>query len=99
MVFSKEDKELKMLVVNCNCGCDEELQIRKYKWEPEFDEEDEYYFSIHTSKFALQKGIFRTIGHRIKLAFKMLIGKEYLLCDIVMKEHEFEEFKQKIKEF
>ena len=94
MILSNADKDTKLLIVNCNCGCDEEIHIKKFT-----DSDEEYYLSIHTSKFySNQKGIFRLIGHRIKLAFKMLFGKEYLLCDLVLSKKEIDEFINKLEE-
>ena len=28
MVLSKADKDLKMIIVNCDCGCEEEIHIK-----------------------------------------------------------------------
>jgi hypothetical protein len=97
MVFKGEDKHTKVVVVNCNCGCDEAIQIKKLVYDANNDEE--YYLSILAGEFgATQRGIFRTIGHRIKLAFKMLFGKEYLLTEIVMTKEELEEYKKALGE-
>ena len=30
MVFANADKDLKMIIVNCDCGCDEEIHIKKF---------------------------------------------------------------------
>ena len=30
MIFANADKDLKMIVVNCDCGCEEEIHIKKY---------------------------------------------------------------------
>lgn len=99
MILSNDNKDIKLLIANCNCGCDEEIHIKKFA-DPEIEESDqEYYLSIHTSKFySNQKGIFRLIGHRIKLAFKMLFGKEYLLCDLVLNKNDIDEFIKGLEE-
>ena len=99
MILSNIDKDIRLLIVNCNCGCDEEIHIKKFI-DPEIkDIDEEYYLSIHTSKFySKQGGIFRLIGHRIKLAFKMLFGKEYLLCDLVLNRNEIDEFIKGLEE-
>ena len=94
MIFKGEDKHTKVVVVNCNCGCDEAIQIKKLA-----DDDNEYYLSILAGEFgATQRGIFGTIGHRIKLAFKMLLGKEYRLTEIVMTKAELEEYKKVLGE-
>lgn len=81
MVVTGYNKNDKVIIISCDCGCDEEIHIKKF-----IDEDmEEYYLTLNTSKFyANQKGIFRLIGHRIKLAFKMLFGKEYRLTELVL---------------
>ena len=97
MIFKGKDKHTKVVIVNCNCGCDEAIQIKKLVYD--VNDNDEYYLSILAGEFgATQRGIFRTIGHRIKLAFKMLFGKEYLLTEIVMTKEELEEYKKALGE-
>ena len=100
MIFANKDNEIKMVVVNCNCGCNETIAIKKYVDSDNSDIDDEYYLSILASKFyeGQDRKIFKTILHRINLAWKMLLGKEYLLSEIVISKDEFEEFKDKIKE-
>ena len=94
MIFKGKDDYTKVVIINCNCGCDEAIQIKKL-----CDADDEYYLSIIAGEFgSTQRGVFRTIGHRIKLAFKMLLGKEYLLTEIVMTNNEFEEYKKVLGE-
>lgn len=97
MIFEGKDKHTKVVIVNCNCGCDEAIQIKKLVYDVNND--SEYYLSILAGEFgATQRGIFRTIGHRIKLAFKMLLGKEYRLTEIVMTKEELEEYKKVLGE-
>lgn len=97
MIFKGNDKHTKVVIVNCNCGCDEAIQIKKLVYDVKDD--DEYYLSILAGEFgSTQRGIFRTIGHRIKLAWKMLRGKEYLLTEIVMTKEELEEYKKVLGE-
>lgn len=97
MIFEGKDKHTKVVIVNCNCGCDEAIQIKKLVYDVKDD--DEYYLSILAGEFgSTQRGIFRTIGHRIKLAWKMLRGKEYLLTEIVMTKEELDEYKKVLEE-
>ena len=97
MIFKGKDKHTKVVIVNCNCGCDEAIQIKKLVYDVKDD--DEYYLSILAGEFgSTQRGIFRTIGHRIKLAWKMLRGKEYLLTEIVMTKEELDEYKKVLGE-
>lgn len=98
MVFSNKDNEVKMVIVNCNCGCEEAISIKKYTYDDDC-QDDEYYLSVLACKYySNQRGIFKTILHRLNLAWKMLIGKEYRLNEIVIKKSEFDEFKKKLKE-
>lgn len=99
MVFAIKNNEIKVVLVNCNCGCDETIVIKKYINDDTNTDNDEYYLSILASKFysGQDRKLFKTIAHRIKLAWKMLLGKEYLLSEIVMSKTEFDEFKKKIK--
>lgn len=97
MIFEGKDKHTKVVIVNCNCGCDEAIQIKKLVYDVKDD--DEYYLSILAGEFgSTQRGIFRTIGHRLKLAWKMLRGKEYLLTEIVMTKEELDEYKKVLGE-
>ena len=43
MVFKGEDKHTKVVIVNCNCGCDEAIQIKKLIYD--VNEDDEYYLT------------------------------------------------------
>lgn len=98
MVFSNADKDLKMIVVNCDCGCDEEIHIKKYVYEePEID--NDYYITISEGKFySLQGGVLHRIGHRLKCIWRAIRGKEYLLCDINIKEEQIDELIKNLEE-
>lgn len=96
MVFANADKDLKMIIVNCDCGCDEEIHIKKY-----IDNEtpDDYYITISEGKFySLQGGILRRIGHRLKCIWRAIRGKEYLLCDINITEQQIDELIKNLEE-
>ena len=87
MILSKKDSDCKLVIVNCNCGCDEEIKIKKFN-----HSDNEYYLTIHTSKFSYgQKGIFKQILHRLNISLKMLLGKEYLLTELVLNKKEINE--------
>ena len=93
MVFMKANKDEKVVIANCNCGCEEEIHIKR------FDDDENYYLSLHECKFySKQNGIFKTIGHRIKSSWRILRGKEYLLCDLVLNKRELNEFIEKLQE-
>lgn len=87
-----EDKNEKVVIVNCNCGCEEEIHIKRFD-----DDNEEYYLSIHESKFSSkQNGLWRTFKERIKSIWRIIRGKEYLLCDIVLTKSELNELVEKL---
>ena len=96
MVFANADKDLKMIIVNCDCGCDEEIHIKKYV---DNETPDDYYITISEGKFySLQGGIFHRIGHRLKCIWRAFRGKEYLLCDINITEQQIDELIKNLEE-
>lgn len=95
MVFANASKDLKIVIVNCDCGCDEEIHIKKY----EDDVSSDYYITINESKFyAMQGGIFKILWHRLKCIWRAIRGKEYLLCDINVTEQDIDALIEKLKE-
>lgn len=96
MVLSKADKDLKMIIVNCNCGCEEEIHIKRYV---DDGTPNDYYITISEGKFySLQGGILRRIGHRLKCIWRAIRGKEYLLCDINITEKQIDELIKNLEE-
>ena len=47
MVFANHDKHTDIIFVNCNCGCEEALQIKHYTYDKELNTENEYYLSLY----------------------------------------------------
>ena len=47
MIFSNENKEEKIVINTCNCGCGSEIQIKKYVDEDMPQKITEYYLSVH----------------------------------------------------
>lgn len=93
MVFIKKDKQLKVVIATCNCGCNSELHVTHYTNDPDLPEE--YYLSLHSSKWDEETGgIFKILKRRIKRAWYNLIGKDYLYMDIIFNKQEFNEFAQ-----
>ena len=96
MVLSKADKDLKMIIVNCDCGCEEEIHIKRYV---DGGTPNDYYITISEGKFySLQGGILRRIGHRLKCIWRAIRGKEYLLCDINITEQQIDELIKNLEE-
>lgn len=97
MIFVGEDKDISVVIANCDCGCDEELHIKRYKSDD--NTPPDYYISLSEGKFySKQMGIFRLIGHRLKSAWRVLRGKDYLLCDINIKEENLDKLISALKE-
>lgn len=96
MILSNADKDLKMIIVNCDCGCDEEIHIKRYVYD---ETPNDYYITISGGKFySLQGGILRRIGHRLKCIWRAIRGKEYLLCDINITEQQIDELIKNLEE-
>ena len=92
MIFYNQKDEMNVIIVDCDCGCNDMIKITAFD-----DESNEYYISIISSNFTnQQKGIFKRIGHRIKLAWLMLIGKEYKLNELILTKSDMEELNNRI---
>lgn len=96
MVLYKEDKDTKLTIITCECGCGQEFHIRKDKFRfenPEPGETVEYEISSHSGNwYTEQDGIFSIIKKRIKRAWSALRGKDYLYQDVCLTEEQFDEF-------
>ena len=75
--------------VSCCCGCDNGFMFR-------FDFEEEYgYVTISTITsgfYSKQSGLWKIIKNRIKSAWFMLCGREYLLHDIILDKEQWDGF-------
>ena len=95
MIISGETKTEKIIIVNCNCGCNEGIYITKHK---DIDFSDDYYLSIVASKFySQQMGLFKTLCNRIKMIWYIISGKNYRLCEIVLKEKDIDNLINKLQ--
>lgn len=82
----------KKININCGCRC-RTLIIEKYKYGClNFD----FYENMFHSK---QNGMIRTIIERLKLAYKILIGKEYMFYDVYVDEKESSRVLEELREF
>ena len=92
MILSDVKKDEKIIIVNCDCGCDDEIHIRRY-------EDNDYYITIGASKFYTEQvGILGKIKQRLQHIWCAIRGKEYLLCDICLTEEHIDELIEKLKE-
>ena len=86
------DRDLE-LTVKCSClGSCGILKLSKFDWEDDGTKDVclEYFEPVFFTK---QDGIFRTLIHRIKLGFYMLIGREFSLFDMILDEKEVKNLK------
>lgn len=67
------------VIVECDCGT-HSFHIKS------FDDDEEYYFEIWASNFYTKQkeNLCKRFVHRVKLIWYAIIGKEYLLEDIVL---------------
>jgi hypothetical protein len=95
MVVSGETKKEKLIIVNCDCGCNEEIHISKYQ---DVGLPNDYYISIMESKFySMQGGMWSKFKHRIKMVWRAITGKEYKLCEICLTEQDIDNLIQKLE--
>lgn len=90
MIFSKEREAFhtveRQVIVECVCG----THLFKVA---SFDDEPEVYFEIWSSNFCnkQKENIFKRLLHRIKLIWFAILGKEYLLEDIILSSEDINE--------
>ena len=76
---------------SCTCGCGG----IEYDF---FTNDKDLVFSVYQSAFyAKQDGIFKTIWHRIKLAWFALIGKEYRLYEGLLDQEDIVALREFLK--
>lgn len=77
-----KDKDKKSVIIECECST-HYIQLTKY------DFEDSLYVTFLEDKYySEQKGIFKTIVTRIKLAWMMLRGKRYRTEEIIISKQD-----------
>lgn len=79
--------------VRCDCGCHYGFHIHA-----NILQDDGYAFITTTASpfFTKQCGIFETIKNRIKAALFMLIGKDYLLYDLMLNDEQWNAFVESV---
>ena len=73
--------------IRCDCGCGNEIVV-----DLAVRDRNSYDVSVHTvcsCFFAKQEGPWRTLERRLKAAWFMLTGQEYLIHDVVMDANEW----------
>lgn len=99
MVLSGVDKEQKLVIITCKCGCGSEITITKFINEDNVKEPVEYYMSVNSSLFGQeQMGLFKLIKTRLKRMWYDLIGKNYLYLDICLNEQQLQQLIDKLQD-
>ena len=96
---SNSNKKVKQIIIGCECGCEQAINIVRYEDEIDNKILYDYYITVTSGLFyERQRGIWQIIKSRIKAAWYMLRGKEYLLCDVNIKEEEISKIIESLKE-
>ena len=96
MVISGKTKKEELIVVNCDCGCNEGIYIIKYK---EIGLPNDYYIEIATTKFySEQDKMWTKFKKRLKTIWFAIKGKEYRLCEICITDEDIDNLIKKLKE-
>jgi len=81
----------KSVIVECECST-HNMKITSY------EEESQIYISMFTDNFYWkQDGIFKTLFGRIATAWKMLIGKQYLLEQVIVDKSDVDKIIKALK--
>ena len=95
MVVSGETKKEKLIIMNCDCGCNEGIYVTKYK---ELGLPNDYYITITTSKFySEQDKMWTKFKKRLKMIWFAIRGKEYRLCEICITDNDIDELIKKLE--
>ena len=77
------------IIITCGCGCGDGFEII-FKYH---DEHDCVYLSTTTSGFyAMQDSFTKRLSRRIKAAWFMLRGKEFLLHEVIISKERWNNF-------
>lgn len=78
------------IIISCGCGCGDGFEIAFKCCD---DEYDCVYLSTTTSGFyAMQDSFARRMARRIKAAWFMLMGKEFLLHEVIVNKERWNNF-------
>ena len=95
---SNSNKEVKQIIIGCECGCEQAINIVRYEDEIDNKILYDYYITITGGLFyERQRGICQIIKSRIKAAWCMLRGKEYLICDVNIKKEDIDKIIEGLK--
>lgn len=78
------------IVTLCRCGCGDGFVV-KFRYSCD-DQMYIYLETVYSGFYAKQNGFFQAIKSRIKAAWFMLRGKEYLLHEIMLDKREWNRY-------
>lgn len=104
--MKEREEKITNIKTECSCGCcilkieeievytDDEIQILQLPKSKKYDYSLQILINTFYSK---QRGILRTIKERIKLIWYILLGKDYLLNDIILSKDQADEFNKSLQ--
>lgn len=104
--MKKNEEKVNNIKTECSCGCctlkieeienytDDEIQILQLPKSKKYDYSLQILINTFYSK---QRGIIKIIKDRIKLIWYILLGKDYLLNDIILTKEQAEEFNKSLQ--
>ena len=85
------DKNNEMIIIKCDCGA-EAIEISSSDIN---ETEKEYYiYTIMKTWYTKQYSFTDRFKEKLKMIWYILIGKDYLLTEIILSEEEFKELKE-----
>ena len=92
MVYSNKNKDGYYVFVDCDCGCGNSIKLTKY------NHDEDYFLNVCSLDFySKQLGLIKTIIHRLKLIGLIILGKEYRMTSIILKEEDIKDIAKELK--
>lgn len=92
--MKNEEIEIGRVFFECDCYM-EGITLSMHRWN---DEEDMLYLSFWIDEWYQDK-IWKQILNRVKLAWKVLVGGDYFLKEIILKRKNVERLKNELSKF
>ena len=99
MIYESTDKNIKDMLVTCNCGCQEGMEFRFVKEKYDDINNTDYFIELCTSEWGSEQdhGI-RRLKFVIQKIWKIIRGKDFYYSEIMLTPEQWKEFKAKINE-
>ena len=85
----------KCFLINCSCGCGDEIEIRVY---PDKEYGDVSINIVASKWYAEQCGVFGQIKKKLRKIWWVIRGKDYYHCDLILKKDQWTEFAKLVNE-